>query len=87
MISSRDLYQGQFNGKILENKLLKSDHNNVIAENLNFINLGKFEIENLCSTLIYPLTGEAKFNKQVSKALLDRYYFMVSAPYRINYHG
>ena len=40
MISSRDLYQGQFNGKILENKLLKSDHNNVIAENLNFINLG-----------------------------------------------
>jgi len=65
MISSRDLYKEKYSGFELEKSLMTHSNDDVIARNLNFINLGKFEIENLSAALISPLIGESKFNKQV----------------------
>jgi len=65
MISSRNLYNVKFNGIELESKLLKTTSEREIATSLNFINLGKYEMSNLCETLMGPLTGDSKMNKQV----------------------
>ena len=39
------------------------------AEILNFVNLSSFDLNNIQSSLISPLTGDAKWNKQVTNKM------------------